>query len=234
MDINYVTYGKGKDVVLLHGWGQNIEMMDPIGKKLKNCRVTIIDLPGHGETEEPKEALNIYDYTDVVYELLNKLKIKNPVMVGHSFGGRIAICYSAKYGCEKTVLLGAPCIRNEKAVPLKVKFLKFMKKVPVINKLESFAKKHIGSRDYKNASPIMRQILVNTVNEDLSEQAKKINNPTLLIWGTEDAEAPIEEARELEKMIKDAGLVEYEGGSHYAYLEFLIPVTNVINKFIEE
>jgi pimeloyl-ACP methyl ester carboxylesterase len=72
-----------------------------------------------------------------------------------------------------------------------------------MNGIGEYMKNFIGSRDYKAASPIMRQVLVNTVNEDLSEDAKKIKCPTLLIWGTSDTEAPIEEARELEKLLKD-------------------------------
>ena len=236
IDINYIQYGKGKqNIVLLHGWGQNIEMMNPIGKKLENiATITIIDLPGHGGSSEPKEALTIYDYCDVVKELLNKLKIKKPILIGHSFGGRVSIVYASKYDTEKVILLGAPCIRKEKKMSTKTKVLKTLKKVPILNKFEGFAKKHIGSRDYKAASPIMREILVNTVNEDLTECAKKIECPTLLIWGDNDTEAPIEEARELETIMKDAGLVVYEGGSHYTYIEFLNPVCNVIKTFIKE
>ncbi len=234
IDVNYIQYGKGKkNVVLLHGWGQNIQMMDPIGKRLENiATVTIIDLPGHGESSEPKKALTIYDYSDIVKELLDKLKIKKPILIGHSFGGRVSICFAAKYGAEKLILLGAPCIRNNNKVSVKTKVLKGLKKVPGLNKLEGFAKKHIGSRDYKAASPIMREILVNTVNEDLSECARKIDCSTLLIWGDNDTEAPLEEAQELEKIMKDAGLVIYEGGSHYTYLEFINPVCNVIKTFI--
>ncbi len=234
IDVNYVQYGSGKkNVVLLHGWGQNIQMMDPIGKRLeKIATITIIDLPGHGESDEPKEAITIYDYCEIVKELLDKLKINNPILIGHSFGGRVSIVFASKYDTEKLVLLGAPCIRKEQKVSTKVKILKGLKKVPGLNKLEGFAKKHIGSRDYKNASPVMREVLVNTVNEDLSSCATKIKCPTLLIWGDNDTEAPIEEARELEKIMNDAGLVVYEGGTHYTYLEFINPVCNVIKTFI--
>ena len=236
MDINYVQYGKGNiDVVLLHGWGQNIEMMNPIGEKLeKFCNVTIIDLPGHGGSPEPEKALTIYEYADIVKELVDKLKIKKPIIIGHSFGGRIGIIYASKYDVQKLILLGAPCIRHEQKVSTKVKILKSLKKVKVLNKFEGFAKKHIGSRDYRAASPVMREILVNTVNEDLTESAKNVKVPTLLIWGDNDTEAPLEEAQELEKIMRDAGLIVYEGGTHYTYLEFLNPVCNVIKTFIKE
>ena len=92
-------------------------------------------------------------------------------------------------------------------------------------------KQYIGSRDYKAASPMMRQILVNVVNEDLSSYAKKIEEPTLLIWGENDTEALVEDAKELEKIMVDAGLIILPG-THYAYLENLSQVSNILREFI--
>ena len=232
IDINYIQYGKGKDIVLLHGWGQNIEMMKFLGDKLNNCRVTILDLPGFGSSSIPTSELNIYDYDEILEEFIKNLKIKNPIIIGHSFGGRIGIIYASKNSIDKLVLLGSPCVRKEIDESLKLKILKFMKRVPLVNKMEEVAKKHIGSEDYKKASPMMRKVLVNTVNEDLSDCAKYIDCPTLMIWGTNDTAAPIEDARELEKLIKDVGFIEYNGGSHYVYIERLDEVSNVINTFI--
>lgn len=233
ININYIQYGSGSDVVLLHGWGQNIAMMKPIGDRLqKNHRITILDFPGFGESEEPKTALTVYDYCEILEELLKKLKVKKPVIMGHSFGGRIAIIYASRNEVEKVILFGSPCIRKEVKPSLKLRMLKSLKKIPGINKLEGFAKNHMGSRDYKNASEIMKKILVNVVNEDLSECAKKINVPTLLIWGDRDIEAPVEDAKELEKIIPDAGLIVLPNSTHYAYLENLPQVINILNNFL--
>ena len=233
ININYIQYGSGSDVVLLHGWGQNIAMMKPIGDRLqKNHRITILDFPGFGDSEEPKTALTVYDYCEILEELLKKLKVKKPVIMGHSFGGRIAIIYASRNEVEKVVLFGSPCIRKEVKPSLKLRMLKYLKKIPGINKLEGFAKNHMGSRDYKNASEIMKKILVNVVNEDLSECAKKINVPTLLIWGDRDTEAPVEDAKELEKIIPDAGLIVLPNSTHYAYLENLPQVINILNNFL--
>lgn len=233
ININYIQYGSGSDVVLLHGWGQNIAMMKPIGDRLqKNHRITILDFPGFGESEEPKTALTVYDYCEILEELLKKLKVKKPVIMGHSFGGRIAIIYASRNEVEKVVLFGSPCIRKEVKPSLKLRMLKSLKRIPGINKLEGFAKNHMGSRDYKNASEIMKKILVNVVNEDLSECAKKINVPTLLIWGDRDTEAPVEDAKELEKIIPDAGLIVLPNSTHYAYLENLPQVINILNNFL--
>ena len=114
ININCIQYGEGKDVVLLHGWGQNIEMMDPLGKKLSDkYKVTIIDLPGHGLSEEPSPSTTIYDYADVVKEIMNYLNIDKPSLIGHSFGGRVAIVYASKYSVDKLILFGSPCIKKQ-------------------------------------------------------------------------------------------------------------------------
>lgn len=235
--VNYVQYGNkdGKNIVLLHGWGQNIEMMDPIGKRLeKDFYITNIDLPGHGKSDEPKKEYNIYDYYQIIKKLLNKLNIENPILIGHSFGGRISIIYAAKEKVDKLVLLASPFKKSTKSDSLKVKILKFLKKVPVINKLAPYMKTKIGSRDYKAASPIMRQILVNTVNEDLEKYLRNIKCPTLLIWGTNDREASIEDAKYAEEIMDNAGLVVYEGCTHYAYLERIDQTIRVLNSFFKE
>ena len=230
--INYIQYGEGNDVLLLHGWGQNIAMMKPLGDNLcDRFRVTIIDFPGFGESDEPSSAWTITDYANMLEKLVVELKIKKPIIMGHSFGGRVAIRYSANNPIEKLVLFGSPCIRREQELSFSVKLLKKLKTLPGLNAFGEYMKKYIGSRDYKAASPIMRKILVNVVNEDLLEYAKKIEEPTLLIWGEMDTEALVEDARELEKIMMDAGLIILPG-THYAYLENLEYVCNILREFL--
>lgn len=235
VDINYINYGNksGKDVVLLHGWGQNIEMMKPLGDGLcKDYNVYIIDLPGHGLSSEPTYAWNHIDFIEALNNMFKALKIKKPILVGHSFGGELSLLYASMYEVEKLVVLDSPFRPIIKKLSLKTKILKAAKKVPVLNKLEGFAKRHIGSTEYKTATPIMREILVNSVNSDLTENVKKIKASTLIIWGELDDAVPLEDAYELEKLIKDAGVVVYENCSHYAYLERLAQTTNVLRTFI--
>lgn len=231
LSINYIQYGEGNDIVLLHGWGQNIEMMRPIGDNFQDrFRITILDFPGFGASEEPKEAWTIEDYELMLEEFLKKVNVKKPIVIGHSFGGRVAIRYSARNPISKLVLFGSPCIRIQEELSLGVKILKKLKTLPGLNDLGEYMKKFIGSRDYKAASPIMRQTLVNVVNEDLSKFAREIEEPTLLIWGTNDTEAPLNEAKELEKIMMDAALITLPG-THYAYLENLPRVVTILDNF---
>lgn len=234
-DINYVQYGNNskEEIVLLHGWGQNIQMMDPIGQGLKDkYHITIIDMPGHGESTEPKSAFTLYDYYECVDELLESIGVKNPTIVGHSFGGRVGIIYASKKKSKKLVLLSAPFIKRIKKDTLKMKTLKGLKKVPGLNKLENFAKKHIGSTDYRNASEMMRKILVNTVNEDLTDYVKKITASTIVIAGEIDYDVPLEEVELYEKYIDDCAVIVYPNCTHYAYLEDINRTIGIIRNFI--
>lgn len=233
VEINYIQYGneKGKDILLLHGWGQNIEMMKPVGDNFQDrFRISILDLPGFGESEEPKKPWMLEDYKRMLEEFIKKTKIKKPIIIGHSFGGRLAIKYSANNNIDKLVLFGSPCIRKKEKLSLSTRILKGLKKLPGLNEFGEYMKKYIGSRDYKAASPIMRETLVQIINEDLSKCAKEIEEPTLLIWGENDTEAPLEDAKDLEKIMPDAALITLQG-THYAYLENLGQVVNILNNF---
>ena len=207
-------------------------MMQPIGDRFADrFRITILDFPGFGESCEPNGVWTISDYSLMLEEFVKKTKIKKPIIIAHSFGGRVAIRYSAHNPIEKLVLFGSPCVRLQKEQPLSVKILKAIKRLPGMDKIGEYMKKYIGSRDYKAASPIMRQTLVNVVNEDLSNCAKKIEEPTLLIWGEYDDEAPLEEAKLLEGLMVDAALIVLPG-THYAYLENLPRVVSILDNFI--
>lgn len=234
-NINFIDYGTTNNpIVLLHGWGQNIQMMKSLGDSLQdNHRIIIIDLPGFGASEEPKYPWDLNDYVELLDILLKSLKVNNPIIIGHSFGGKIALLYASKFNVNKLVCLASPYKKKITKESLKLKILKSAKKIPGINKLEGLAKKYIGSTDYKNASEMMRKILVNHVNLDISSDVKKITCPTLLIWGTMDMQVSIDDAYELEKLISNCGLVKYDGCTHYAYLERLGQTINVLKSFLD-
>ncbi len=233
VNYEYFDNNSKESLVFLHGWGQNIQMMMGLAKPFtKKYNVLIIDLPGFGQSDEPESVWSIYDYADMVEEMLKNLKINKPILVGHSFGGKISLCYAIKYNPKKIVLLASPFRKKIKKPTLKMKIYKSVKKIPLLKSLENVVKKHVGSTDYKNASEMMRKILVNHVNLDLSEDVKKIKCPTLLIWGTNDTAVDIEDGKVLEKLIPNAGLVVYEGCTHYAYLERLDQTIRVLYSFI--
>ena len=233
--INYERYGEKKKqtLVLLHGWGQNIQMMKPIGDKFPENDIIIIDFPGHGKSEEPKELWTLNDFVEMLHELLIKLKVKNPILIGHSFGGKISLIYASKYETKKLVLFGSPFKIKKNPNSLKVKVLKMIKNLPGMDKMAEIAKKHMGSADYRNASPMMRDILVEHVNTDITDLVKKIKCPTIIIWGDNDKAVPLEDAYELSSYIKDSAVIVYDGCTHYAYLERLQQTISIIESFIK-
>ena len=238
MDCNinyeYINDNKEITIVLLHGWGQNIEMMKPIGERYKKYfNILYIDLPGFGKSEEPKYPWTIYDYVEAIKMLITELKIKKIILIGHSFGGRLSLIYSSKYEVEKLICFASPYIKEMKKLPFKTKVYKALKKVWVLKPIANIMKNFIGSTDYKNASDVMRGVLVQSINVDMTEDVKKIKCPTLLVWGTLDTAVPLSRAYELEKLIKDSGVVIYEGATHYAYLERINEVTRVLDSFFK-
>lgn len=233
INYEYVDNKKENTLIFLHGWGQNIQMMLPIAKPfVKDNNVLVIDLPGHGKTKEPSYAWELDVFVDMLHELVKFLKIKKPILIGHSFGGKISIIYASKYEVKKLVLLSSPYKVHIKKQPLKVRVLKKMAKMPGLKSIADKVKKHIGSTDYKNATPLMRDILVKHVNTDTTENCKKITVPTIIIWGTNDTTETIDNAYEIEKLIKDSAVIPYEGLSHFAYLEDKQKTINIIKSFI--
>ena len=237
-DINvnyeYINNKKENTLVFLHGWGQNIQMMLPIANSfVKDNNVLVVDLPGFGKTNEPPYAWELDKFVDMIHELLKFLKISNPILIGHSFGGKLSMIYASKYKVKKLVLLSSPYKGEYKKIPLKVKILKFLARVPGLRSLANYFKKRMGSTDYRNATPTMRAILDKNVNSDVTENLKKITIPTIIIWGTADKTVSIDQAYEIEKLIKDSAVIPYEGMSHFAYLEDKQKTINIINSFID-
>lgn len=104
-------------------------MMIPLAKPfIKKYNCMIIDLPGFGDSEEPQEVYTIYDYAEMVNKLLTSKKIKNPIIIGHSFGGKIALVYATKYKTNKIVLLASPYKKKIEKDNFKLKILRFCKR----------------------------------------------------------------------------------------------------------
>ena len=233
VNYEYIDNKSKNTLVFLHGWGQNIHMMLPIANQFtKDNNVLVIDLPGHGKSNEPSYAWELDKFVDMLHELFENLKIKEPILIGHSFGGKLSMIYASKYKVKKLVLLSSPLKGEYKKIPFKVKVLKKVAKVPGLKSMAEHFKKHMGSTDYRNATPIMRDILVKHVNTDVTENCKKIKVPTIIIWGTADTTVSINQAYEIESLIPDSAVITYEGMKHFAYLDNAKQTVNIIKSFI--
>ena len=233
--VNYFFHDIGADVslVLLHGWNQNIEMMMPIGETFfDRYNVLIIDLPGFGKSSEPEYSWTVYEYADCVKQMVDDLGLDKIILMGHSFGGRVGLIYASIYEVYKLVCFASPYCKELNKLPLKTKIYKSLKNISCLKWIANIMKNYIGSTDYKNATEVMRGVLVQSINIEMTEDVKKIKAPTLLIWGSLDTAVPLKRAYELESLIENAGVVVYEGATHYAYLEKKNEVIKVIDDFI--
>lgn len=235
LNVHYEKYGtKGKKVVLLHGWGQNTEMMAFIGEHLKEHFVVYnIDFPGFGESQEPGAAWSCEDYTEFLHNFCLKFKIADPIFIGHSFGCRIALRYAYKYGAHRMVLTGAAGIKDKHSLMWYIKTYSYK----VAKKLfPEYARRYaekIGSSDYKDASDLMRQTLVKVVNDDIRDLLKEIAVETLLVFGEHDEATPLQKGRLMERLMPNATLVVFEDDDHYAYINQAIRFNAVLDAFLK-
>ena len=238
ININYKLEGKGKDVVLLHGWGQKMIMMDFIYEHLKShFRVLNVDLPGHGDSDDPKRAYSVEDYCNVMVSMFEKLDIKDPIIIGHSFGCRIAFHYASQYSVNKMILCGAAGLLPKRGLDYKVKTgsFKLAKKVIGLTgdkNLEKFKSK-FGSTDYKNVTGVMRETFVKVVNDDVSGLLNKIFCPVILIFGENDDATPLWMGKELESKLHDGALIVFENDDHYAYFHQPLRFLAIVDSFLE-
>lgn len=243
--LNYIVEGKGRDVIILHGWGANIITVVPIVNILKDrFRVHALDLPGFGESEEPRKPLDSFEYADIVRDYMDRMKIEKVILIGHSFGGKLSIILGNKYPerVEKIVLVNSAGLIPKRGPKYYIKVYSFKAMRYVYKnmffwlkdekKLEKFYKK-FGSTDYQESSGVMRKILVTVVNENLLALLEDIKAPTLLIWGDEDTSTPLYMGKIMENKIKDSGLVVLEGTGHYSYLDDYQKFTRILRNFLK-
>lgn len=247
ININYVDKGEGDLVVLLHGWGSNIKLFANLIDLLSaKYRVLAMDMPGFGESEEPPSAWCVDDYASFVIDFIKDYAPEKVVLLGHSFGGRVIIKLNSRndlpFEIVKVILVDSagilPPKTNKKSWKTrKYKIGKAILSTKIAQKiapdaLENFRKK-MGSADYAAASPLMRQVLVKTVNEDLEPLLPNIKCPTLLVWGVNDTATPLSDGEKMEKLIPDAGLVKLENAGHYSFLEQQYTFNRVMCSFMK-
>jgi pimeloyl-ACP methyl ester carboxylesterase len=242
--VNYIVSGEGRNVILLHGWGQNIQAFQAVHNFLESkFRVYTIDFPGFGESDGPPVPWGIEDYTTLVEKFVKNLQINDPILIGHSFGGRVSIVYSSRNDVRKVILVDSAGVKPKRSLDYYVKVYtfksaKYLLKLPIISKFEKELlgklRSKFGSSDYKNTSGVLQQTMVKVVNEDLTHLMPKIKAPTLLIWGEDDTATPVSDGRLMEKLIPDAGLVVLKGCGHFSYLEKFNEFAVIVDHFLKK
>lgn len=239
VNTHYEKYGKkAQKVLLLHGWGQNTEMMAFIGEHLKD-RFTVynIDFPGHGLSAEPSEPWGVEEHAEYVKAFCDEFDIEKPIIIAHSYGCRIAQVFASKYPVEKMVLTGAAGVRDKRtwkyyARVYSYKLGKKILSIPFLKPLKEKMEKNAGSEDYRNASGVMRAILVKAVNYDTTELLPLIKCETLLVFGENDEATPLSKGKYMEEHMPNAGLAVFENDDHFAYFHQPARFNAVLDAFL--
>lgn len=247
LTIHYTVKGTGDYVFLLHGWGSSLKLFEPLADVIsEKYTVVSLDFPGFGSSDEPKEIWEVSAYSSFLIAFISQFPCEKVVLLGHSFGGRVIIKTASvpklPFSIDKIILVDSAGILPKRTLKYKakVRFYKLGKaflSIPPLTRvfphaLDNYRKK-LGSADYNSASQIMRNILVKTVNEDLTSLLKNIQAPTLLIWGEEDTATPVSDGRLMEKLIDGAGLVVLKKAGHYSFLDQSYAFHKIVKSFLK-
>ncbi|MCM1068012.1 MAG: alpha/beta hydrolase [Muribaculaceae bacterium] len=242
--LRYDVTGSGaRPVIVMHGWGCKASTVALLAEAASADSTVVynLDLPGFGGSSEPSDVWGVEKYTAFIEEFCRKVGAERPVLIGHSFGGRIAIRFASRNATDRVILVDAAGIKPRrslryyfkvytfKAAKRLLPFLLGRKRADVI---VDRMRGRSGSSDYRSASPQMRAIMSRVVNEDLTGLLAAIKAPTLLIWGEQDTATPMRDARLMERLIPDAGLVSYPEAGHYSFLDRPAQTRAVVENFL--
>jgi pimeloyl-ACP methyl ester carboxylesterase len=234
--------GGGWHLVWGHGWGQSGAAMTPIAEALRPFgHSSLIDFPGFGKSPLPPGAWGTAEYADLAAEWLKGLAHERVVWIGHSFGGRIGLQLAARHPdlLAGMVLIAAAGLQRQRSLAEKLRFTlrrtafktarRFTPEGPRLDAL----RKRFGSSDYQSAGAL-RPVFVRVVGEDLTEVARAVRCPTLLIYGAADTETPPEMGQRLHRLIAGSELTILDGFNHLSVLsEGRHQVALRIRKFLE-
>lgn len=211
MKLSLIQRGKGKNLLFLHGYLASKECFaSEIDYFSNRYRVTALDFPGFGNAEPLIAPWGVEEYANWLKAAMKELSLNAPLVIAHSFGGRVAI----KANCfEKMLLTGcAGVVSHGLSYHVKVKTYR------IVKRFSPKLAKSFGSAEYRTLSPLMRESYKKIVNEDLRKDAKRIDCPVLYVYGRQDSTTPPSLGKKLARATRGSLLALIEGG-HFAYLD---------------
>ena len=206
--ISYEIAGEGPDILFLHGWGSDKEVMKSAFGRMEGFRKIFIDMPGFGKS--PNEAiLTTKDYAKIVELFLQSIGAKKEIVVGHSFGGKVATLLEPRL----LVLLSSAGIVEKKPLGIRAKIALFKLLKPLGG---SKIRELFVSKDAKGMSQNMYETFKNVVDEDFEPVFADYGKEALLFWGRQDRVTSLESGRKIAALL-DAPIFELEG-DHYFFL----------------
>ncbi|GBD33922.1 Pimeloyl-[acyl-carrier protein] methyl ester esterase [bacterium HR34] len=228
-------------LVVLHGWGSNSQRWQKVKELLesKGISAIIYDLPGFGYQKEPDRPFNLDDYINWVEKNIFSKVDGDFILLGHSFGGRIAIKYCGTRDdkrIKKLILVSSPVRPKHKPfyIDLILKVAKKLSFIPFFDKLRIlFYRKILRVEDYIKLKGVMKETFKNIVSEDISIWLEKIKVKTLIIWGDKDKIVSPKLGYELKERINDSELKMIKGCGHAPYLTHPQEFAEIIYSFIK-
>lgn len=209
-----------RTIVILHGWEHGRAQWEALAQMLSvDAHVVVIETPGFGHEPAPPVTWGVPEYAEWVRERIVREGLDEVILLGHSFGGRIAALLAAEQPSwlRGLVLYGAPCLYRPLLKTRVLNFIgKWVGKLPIP---EALRQRGRGGEENRAMGKGMRAIFRRVVAFDETEQVKRINVPTLLLWGERDIEAPMHIAHELHELIPNSEFVVMSGGGHSVHLE---------------
>jgi pimeloyl-ACP methyl ester carboxylesterase len=245
LKINYKIAGEGPAVLLLHGWGGSSDSWLEVEQFLvkENYFVIAPDLPGFGKSAPPPEPWGIQEYSDFAFNFAEKLKLDYFFLLGHSFGGRIAIKFSGQHAdrLKGLILCDAAGIRIEPDIKTKtimaaarvgnVLFSHHLLAV-VKERLRNIFYFLLRNKDYVKADGVMRETIKKALGEDLFSELPNIKVKTLIVWGEADQLVPIKCAYIFNKKIAGSQLKVMPKIGHSPHLEAPEELSQIIVSFL--
>ena len=223
--------GTDPPVLLLHGWGANAASFTGLLRLAKTPRRLIaLDLPGFGESPLGTADWTTSSYASLVRDLVRRRGWDHVALLGHSYGGGVALRLAGEREApfDRLLLCAASGVRLLNSAGLRPRVRAFRGLRQTLETLlptrlaepsVEWLRQRMGSADYRVAGPL-RPILVRAVQEDLSPVAERVQIPTLIIWGTEDTELPVDPyGHRLRQLISASELVEFDGSGHFPFVD---------------
>lgn len=240
---NYQLTGKGKLVLVLHGWGDSANGLANLTRSLaEQYQVLSIDLPGFGGTQAPKDVWNLDDYAGFVNKFLTKVDLKQPyAVIGHSNGGALAIRAISlnQLKPSKLVLMAASGIRTkQKSRRIALNIIAKTGNIATLWMPERY-RQGLRKSLYTTAgsdmliAPHLEETFKKTVRQDVQGDASGINLPTLLIYGSDDTAVPVEDGKQYSRLIKGSKLEIIDGSGHFVHLDAAQKVQDLIEEFLK-
>ncbi len=237
---------KRPHVLILHGWSLSSDRYIPLIQELSRMGYSAYtpDLPGFDKTSTPKKPLHLSDYVEFVETYIKKQTIVNPIIIGHSFGGRIAVKYASMHehsllGIILSGTPGYPSVRKWKwyLSYLISKLGNMFFSLPYFHgheeKIRSWFYTIIGARDYTRASGVMRETFKNIVSEKLHGYMKQIHIPSLLLWGERDILVPLWVARKMHNTLINSTVVVINNDGHNVIITNPKQIAQEVHRFIQ-